>query len=208
MLTFDQIIEKRRSIRRYLDEAPPREIIDRMLASARLAPSPSHSQPVRYVLIESEAMRTALGERMIQGRDRLLAENEALGAPKKIRNLIRAYFRFSEFMFSAPFLFALGTQTVTTLESRLRDAGLTVAHLKQTRDLDLSTGLSLSAFLLKGAELGIATCVLTAPLIYMGPVSDLLGKDLRINCFVTAGFADEQPRPLQRITVEELCRCL
>lgn len=207
-MNFDQIIQARRSIRQYKKEKPDRSFIDRMLECARLAPSPSHSEPVRYLLIESESRRDALRTEMTLGKDRFLAENDDRGGSKKTRNLIRAYYRFSEFMFNAPYLFALGTIPVNTLSDRLRDAGRTIPNNKSHQDLDISTGLSLSAFMLKGAELGIATCVLTAPLVYIRNVSDILDADLRITCFVTAGYADENTRPLERIRLEELCRTI
>ncbi|GAB6097517.1 nitroreductase family protein [Desulfatiferula olefinivorans] len=208
MMTFDDIIRGRRSVRRYTGEKPDRALIETMLESARFSPSPSHSQPVRFLLIESEKVRARLAERMQAGRDRLLAENEALSCSKKIRNLIRAYHRYSEFMIAAPCLLAVGTTRVVSLEDQLRTAGITPPGLKHHQDLDLTTGLSLSAFILKGTELGLSTCILTAPLVYLGPIGDLLGEDLRITCFVTAGFADEQPRPLERIPVTDLCRVL
>lgn len=208
MMTFDDMVRRRRSIRRYTGEKPDRILIDQMLDTARFSPSPSHSQPVRYLMIESEDLRKRLADRMQAGRDRLLAENEALGGSKKIRNLIRAYHRYSEFMVTAPYLFAVGTIPVVSLEEQLRALGITPPGRKYSQDLDLTTGLSLSAFILKGTELGLSTCILTAPLIYLGPVGDLLGEDLRITCFVTAGFADEQPRPLERISATDLCRVL
>ncbi|MBU1171382.1 MAG: nitroreductase family protein [Proteobacteria bacterium] len=206
MMSFDQILRERRSIRRYTPETPDRLLVNQMLGSACLAPSPSHSEPVRFLLIDSVSIKDALKKNMALGKEGFLAQYESLGASKKIRNLIRAYYRFSEFMFSAPYLFALGTKNVMSFQDRLQDAGLTVDALKKNKDLDLATGLSLSAFILKGTELGIATCILTAPLVYIRDVSDILGTDLRITCFVTAGFADEKASTLQRITAEEICQ--
>lgn len=207
MMTFDHIIENRRSIRKYKGEKPDPSLISAMLSRVRFAPSPSHSEPVRFLSIESDEVKEALKTAMVRGRDRFLEEYEALSAPKQIRNLIRAYYRFSEFMFHAPYLFAVGTKHVPSLSDRLKDAGITLPYSKGFSDRDLTTGLALSHFILKGSELGIATCILTGPIVFMGDVSPIIGcPDLRITCFVTAGFADETPPQLNRLPVDELCR--
>lgn len=207
MLTFDHIIQTRRSIRRYTPEKPRPDLMDAMLDSVRFAPSPSHSEPVRFVALESDKVKDALKTAMDRGKDRLLAEYEALNAPRKIRTLIRTYTRFSEFMFQAPYVFAVGTKDVVSLSDRLEEAGLTLPWSKGFSDRDLTTGLALSHFILKGTELGVATCILSAPIVFMGNVADLIGcPDLRITCFVTAGFADETPSTLPRISADELVR--
>lgn len=207
MLTFDHIFQTRRSIRRYKTEKPGRDLIDAMLESVRFSPSPSHSEPVRFLALESDEVKATLKTAMYRGKDRLLAEYDALDAPRKIRNLIRTYYRFSEFMFQASYLFAVGTKGIISLSDRLEEAGLTLPWPKGYSDRDLTTGLALSHFILKGTELGVATCILTAPIVFMGNVADLIGcPDLRITCFVTAGFADEAPSKLPRISADELLR--
>lgn len=206
MMPFDQIIKTRRSIRTYRPEKPDPELISAMLESVRYAPSPSHSEPVRFLALESETVKDALKTAMDQGRARFLEEYETLSAPRQIRNLIRSYYRFSEFMFHAPCLFAVGTKQVVSLSDRLTDGGITLPYDKGFSDMDLATGLALSHFVLKGTELGVASCILTAPIVFMGNVSLIIGRpDLRITCFVTAGFADETPSRLERLPADELC---
>lgn len=208
MTPFDRIIDERRSIRKYTGEIPDRVLIDQMLFCACHSPSPSHSQPVRYLLIENHEIKDRLKEAIAHGKDRYLEENDRKEGAKKIRNMIRAYYRFSEFMFNAPYLFAVGTRPIDSLTGKLRNAGLAVFQDKETTDLDITTGLSLSAFILKGTELGISTCILTAPLVYIANLQEILKTDLRITSFVTAGYAAEKAGHLHRITVEEICRTL
>lgn len=205
MKNFDSIVSDRRSVRKYKAEKPDESLIRLMLQSACCSPSPSHSQPVRYVLMESESLKHTIHQAMINGRDRLLEKQESIGAPKKIAHVINAYFRFSEFMVNAPYLFAVGTKKYTTFSDRLIQAGILSENPKGHSDADITTGLSLSAFILKGAELGIGTCILTGPLVYIPDLSHMIHPDLRITCFVSAGFADEEPARLTRISVEDLC---
>ncbi len=54
------IITMRRSIRKFTPDPVPDDLIDQMLEAARLAPSGSNTQPWRFVVIRSEAVRHRL----------------------------------------------------------------------------------------------------------------------------------------------------
>ena len=204
MLSFDQIIDARRSVRKYKAAKPPWSLIEGMLKSASSAPSPSNKQPVRFISLKSEAVRADLYQEMLKGKDTFLDRLEQSGGNKKIKNRINAYFRFSEFMFNAPYLFAVGVEKIESLSDILLKANILTSDKKYYTDLDISTGLSLKAFLLKGAESGIGTCILTAPLVYIKNAEQIIGKGIRINCFVTAGFPDEKPKPILKKTVSDI----
>ncbi len=49
-----EAITKRRSIRKYLDDPVPREIIDTILNTAVMSPSAMNSQPWRFIEIENK----------------------------------------------------------------------------------------------------------------------------------------------------------
>jgi len=51
-LKFEEVIEKRRSIRRYKSTPVPREKILKVLEAARIAPSAGHRQPWHFVVVE------------------------------------------------------------------------------------------------------------------------------------------------------------
>lgn len=204
-LRFDEILRMRRSIRVYTPEKPDRALIDAMLDSARFAPSPSHTQPVRFLMIERAEIRNDLHRRLVEGKDRFLSDLEKNQAGKNPKNLVRAYFRFAEFMVTAPYLFAVGTIKTASFSDKLMEAGVLKENPKGFSDADISTGLALSAFMLKGAELGVGSCILTAPFVYIPGLSRHLNPDIRVTCFVTAGFPAETPRPLSRIPLEDLC---
>lgn len=193
MISLDEIIERRRSIRKYRPEMPPLESIEAMLNAAAKAPSPSNSQPVRFIRLVSDPVRDRLRDAMAKGRDHFLNTIESSGQNKRIKNRVNAYYRFSAFMFSAPLLFAVGTEPTESLSDKLVEAGLLEENLKRNTDSDITTGLALKAFMLKGVELGVSTCILTAPLVYIENADSIIGTGLRINCFITAGFADESP---------------
>ena len=184
------LIEKRRSIRSYTLEVPPEEWIDEMLACVCLAPSPSNRQPVRMALIQSDDKRKIIKNAMTKGKDILMQRVEQRGVSQKLKNWIRTYFRYSKFMFQAPWLFAAGiAEQNDDFTKHLASAGLLDRIKTNQSDNQIALGISINHFLLKATDLGLGTCVLTAPLVFLteSNVSPFLhGMDLK--CFITAGF--------------------
>jgi nitroreductase len=56
VMNFDEVVLKRRSIRKYQDKKVAHEDIEKMIASAILAPSWKNAQTARYYIVESEEM--------------------------------------------------------------------------------------------------------------------------------------------------------
>jgi nitroreductase len=208
MIPFDELVAKRRSIRRYKAELPPDEMIIEMVRAALEAPSPSNSQPVRFIRLLSDRLRGLLREGVAAKREELLGLAEKAGRPKWMRNRIRFYSRYIDFMFDAPVLMA-----VATLRPQARPAGpegLFGPRAKQMRvaNLNVSAGLSLMSYLLKGEELGLGSCILSAPLLFLDEPEALLeleGMDLI--CFITTGYPAEEPPPLPKKELGELYLC-
>jgi nitroreductase len=53
-LEFEEVIKKRRSIRKYKDTPVPKEKILEVLEAARIAPSASHRQPWHFIVVEDK----------------------------------------------------------------------------------------------------------------------------------------------------------
>ena len=207
---LEDIINRRRSIRKYKQEEPPKEWIESMLHCALMAPSPSNTQPVRFIKISSAEKRKNLYQvlasskrEFLKGLQHDLQPNEE---KKKLKNLINTYYRFSEFMFKSPLLFAVGT--ITSYKSFLKkmfDEGMLRHNIREETSLDITVGLALKGFILKGEELGLGTCILTAPMVFIPNVEYILGiKDIQIKCFITSGFPDEKPDMPQRKAISQI----
>ncbi|MEN6331250.1 MAG: nitroreductase family protein [Smithella sp.] len=203
MADFNDLLMLRRSIRKYTAASPPEEWLERMIFAASCAPSPRNSQPVRFIRFESPASRNNLQQTMLKGKDLLLTKAAACDRPKHLRNWINSYWRYSEFIFQAPVLFAVGTVTPEGgFAGHLRQAGIITKSKRDDSDLDISAGLALQGFLLKGRELGLGSCILTAPLAFTGNAGKILGTgEIVIKCFVTVGFADENPPTPGRLSL-------
>ena len=198
--SVDRLIFQRRSIRRYKSKALPEEWVRGMLACAHQAPSPSNSQPVRFVRIRSQQCREKLHRALEAGHDHLLVQHRSAGAPARLRNWINAYRRYSEFMFTAPVLLAVGLDTqVEGFSLKLRQAGLKLPEGHPNSERDITLGMALKGLVLKAQSLGVGSCILTAPLLFIQGIEDLLGlAHMTVKCFVTLGLADETPKASER----------
>jgi nitroreductase len=59
-MTFLELVSKRESTRRYLPEPVPRELIEKCLEAARLAPSACNSQPWSFIVVEDEEKKNQI----------------------------------------------------------------------------------------------------------------------------------------------------
>ena len=207
---FDQLVQNRRSIRKYREAVPAEEMVRQMIACAAMAPSPSNSQPVRFVRIASETVRQRLQKSVEEGYRTFLKHNRDGDNNKRLRNRINVYQRYSDFIFSAPLLFAVGFITGHRGFSRiLFEAGILETDARGAVDLDISVGLALQGFLLKAETLGIGTCIVSAPLVFASNVESILGlPDMHVRCLLTAGYPDETPFHIERLGVDQMYRVI
>jgi nitroreductase len=153
-------------------------------------------------------VKNLLHQALREGRDRLLQAASETGGSKRARNWINYYYRYSEFMFHTPVLFAVGTSTkLLSFMERLGKTGLkTQAHSIQ-RDLDITVGLALYGYLLKAEEFGLGSCILTAPLTFIEQPEKVLSLEkIHIRCFVATGYPDEKPPLSARKDISEIYR--
>lgn len=203
---LEALIFQRRSVRKYKRDPLPESWIEAILRCAHQAPSPSNSQPVRFVRIISPDCRHRLEQALAHGHGKLIDRHQHLGAHVRLRNWINAYRRYAEFMFSAPELLAVGVTTETVgFSNMLSDAGLLVENVGHSRDLDMTVGLALKGLILKAHALGVGSCILTAPLVFIPNVEQVLNlKNIGVKCFVTLGVAAEASKPTNRLPLDSV----
>ncbi|MFH2066590.1 MAG: nitroreductase family protein [Pseudomonadota bacterium] len=200
MDSFDQLIQGRRSIRKYTKEIPSEDTILRMISCAAMAPSPSNSQAVRFIRIQSETVRNNIQLSLESGYQRFLKCAKGIQNGKRLRNRINVYKRYSDFIFDAPLLFAVGFDTGHAGFSKiLCEAGVLEQDFRGHIDLDITVGLSLKGFILKAETLGIGTCIVSAPFVFVEHMEAILGlTGISVRCLMTAGYPDETPSHMER----------
>jgi nitroreductase len=191
---LDLLIKQRRSIRKFKTTVPPSEWIEDLITCASQAPSPSNKQPVRFARIVSENKKQLIRDNISISRDHLVMKINMLGLKKQLKNKVNTYFRFSDFMFDAPWLFAVGVeyQSHEDFNTSLINAGLT-GNFQMNSD-DISVGLAIQLFILKATQMGLGTCILTGPLIFVPDLGKMpIFSNMNLKCFIAAGFPDESP---------------
>jgi nitroreductase len=128
--SFMDLVNSRRSVRRYLDKPVERDKLERCLEAARLAPSASNAQNWRFVVVDEPELKNALARQTV--------------AP------LRSFNTFTDL---APVLVVVVTEKPAVVTRTLwkafgRDYGL------------IDIGIASEHFCLQAVEEGLGTCML------------------------------------------------
>jgi nitroreductase len=127
-MAFLDLVRRRRSVRTYAPDPVPREILDRCVEAARLAPSACNSQPWTFLLVDAPERRKRLAEAAFGG-----------------------IYRMNSFAVQAPVL-------VAVLTERSRLAALLGGVFRGVQYHLLDVGIAVEHFVLQAAEEGLGTC--------------------------------------------------
>ncbi len=160
-------IEARRSIRAFTGESVPRDVLDALVEAACLAPAPHHSRPWRWVVIDTDAAKRALGDGMgAQWRVDLAADGVA---PERIDELVESS---RAKLATAPAL-VLGCLTWDGLD-RYPDETRQRAEFGMAL---LSLGAAVENFMVAAADAGYASCWVAAPIFCPEAARDALALE-------------------------------
>lgn len=124
MITFSELLQKRRAIRDFEEKAIPEIVIDEILQESTLAPSASNNQPCRYVVVQCRKTILALSN---ESKTNLLRDH----AGKKI-NLNPGYVtmlqneNFNVFYNAPCVIYIVGAKSVGSLDV---DAALAASYI-------------------------------------------------------------------------------
>ncbi|MDT8306697.1 MAG: nitroreductase family protein [Anaerolineae bacterium] len=159
-----EAIRQRRSIRRYLPDPVPEELLTEVLTAATWAPSAHNRQPWRFAVVRLQTVKERLAQAM---GDRLRADLEADGVPaaRIDADVSRSYRRLT----SAPVLIVvcLTMADMDNYPDERRQRNERVMAIQ-------STAMAGQNLLLAAHALGLGACWLCAPLFVPGTVRDVL----------------------------------
>ena len=174
-MNFLDLVNKRQSVRKYLDKPVEREKIERCLEAARLAPSANNSQPWSFIVIDDPKLKEAVARNTF---DRVISFNRfSLQAPVLILILsVR------------PSFFSRVGSAVKDKQFSLIDIGITAEHL-----------------CLQAVEEGLGTCMLlwfnekgVKKLLNIPP-------QIRVELIITMGYPESnQIRPKKRKPINQI----
>ncbi len=124
MVTFSELLQKRRAIRDFEEREVPSKIIDEILQESTLAPSASNNQPCRFVVVQCRKTIKALSD---ESKANLLydhAEKKIKLAPDYVTFLQNENFNV---FYNAPCLiYIVGAKSVGSLDV---DAALAASYI-------------------------------------------------------------------------------
>jgi nitroreductase len=200
-MEFSEVIDKRRSTRKFKNESVPQSCIEDILNTARLAPSVSNIQSTRYVVIKSPEIIAALQNyttpfvtkapvvivccaytKAWQSHDERLAELVQKG------------------------VFKDNLEDEAFLENYQKSGQIAKAFNEEIAQhyLRKHAAIAMDYMILKAVDLGLGSC--WVGLVDRKGVKDLLGLDdaYEVVALLPIGYSNQNPPPRPRLTVSEL----
>ena len=171
-----EVFENRRSIRKYKSTPVNGELINTLIKSASLAPSGNNTQPWHFIIVDDAGMKEKIA---------LVSHNQ-------------------QWMKSAPVFIIC----VADIRSRLADDEKIVldeeSSLFELKQIIRDTAISIEHLILEAVEQGLGTCwVAWYRQEELRPILNIPG-DKYVVGIVTVGYADEEPKPRPRKSIEDL----
>lgn len=153
-----KVIQDRRSIREFTDEAVSDQDLDMILEAARQAPSGENAQPWRFIVVKDEVMRQKMGAIAGGGSGRRFT---AEFVTKKMQE------RFSNLQDEAKKQAAFQKLTSGQVSAFMADApvNIVVCGKKDVWDMPYDTSAAIENILLMVTALGLGACWVIAPCI-------------------------------------------
>lgn len=188
-------LRSRRSIRSYRPERPPGEALERIFASASLAPSAHNRQPWRYVVVEDAGLKARLATAM---GVRLAADRRRDGDPEEaIRSDVSRSF---ERITGAPILIVVA-MTISEMDTYPDETRSRAEYLMAVQ----STAMATQTLLLAAHAEGLGSCWMCAPLFCPAEVREVLSlpDGWQPQGLLTLGYAARPGRLKPRKPVSE-----
>ena len=126
--TFLELVQKRYSVRKFLDKPVEKNKLDLCMESARLSPSACNSQPWKFVIVENTELKNRLCDGIFSGQ-----------------------YSSNKFVKQAPVLVLVISDKGTFISK-------VGGFLRDTRFYLIDIGIATEHFVLQATELGLGTC--------------------------------------------------
>lgn len=127
-MKFLELVKKRQSVRRYLSQPVPRDVIERALEAARLSPSACNSQPWSFIAVDDEALKNKIVDECFSG-----------------------IYAINSFARNAPVIVVVVTESS-------RYAARMGGYLRGVQYSLIDIGIAVEHFVLQAQEEGLGTC--------------------------------------------------
>lgn len=195
-----ELLSTRRSVRRFKPEAPPRELIESLIASAVTAPSASNKQPWRFLIVQNRERIDAMAAAV-----RAAVERIASVIDPSFEEAFRAYGDYFTRFENAPLTIVPLFRALTVLSNMLPNDDAVIHAMERDSGL-IGTSLAIQNLLLAAHASGLGASGMTGPLIAVHELRELLHvpPSWEIAALIPIGYPDETPPPTARKTPEKV----
>lgn len=208
-MDFLQVIDTRKTIRKYKEDHPPIEDIKRIIESARLAPSATNTQNWEFIAIYNQDIKQKMLEALIKKYDEISEWKES----EPYKNKLTFYKSYSTFFANAPVVIAAVEYPRESFMNELyRSKGLSREEYEQARPNSsiLSLGGAIENMSLTAHYLGYGTCWMCAPMVAYKEFKEILGikEEARIASLLTVGKPDGETQQPPKKKLDEIMKIL
>lgn len=190
MRTLDAI-KTRRSVRKFKEDAIPKEILEEVLDAARWAPSAHNSQPWKFIIVENP-LKDKIADTLRNMADRM---------PDRVTKA--EMWRASKMVKQAPVLITVWSKRI--MSSKLESSS-DEAHFHITRTYEVqSVAAAIQNILLAAKELGLGAVWIGVVLFVEDKIKELCRAQDELMAIIPIGYpASEPQQPPKRKQLTEI----
>lgn len=192
-----ELLQTRRSVRRFEDRAVSRSDLDRLLEAARWAPSNHNRQPWKFIVMEDRERIRELAEQV-----RLGMEQKVESLPEVVAVHAAGLVSYGTFFSAAPVLIVAMHKLPIAASAPLWEG---TRNPELVSGEPLSVAMAIENLLLAAHALGLGACVMTAPLL-AGDLTAILNvpPGFAITGLIAVGYPAGSSPPPRRKSLEHI----
>lgn len=207
-MNFDTLIEKRRSIRKFLSDSIDDKQIEELIRAAAMAPSGCNSQCWSFVAVKSPDKITGLAEAVEKGVHRFYDGCE--------ENFVASRVKQTTFFKNAPLVILVYLTEMKYHDPRVTDYYSSKGYgstemLSALGNPDvLSIGAAVENLLLKAEEMGLGACWMNDPIVSAEEINEFVGapEGHRLMSVIPVGKPAYTPREKALKPLEEILKII
>jgi nitroreductase len=204
-MEFKDVIEKRTSVRTFINEAVKIEDLREIVRLAGLAPSVNNSQPWRFIAITNKNLLRKMEELVHKKINELLHDTQNV-EEQKVKSKVLWH---STFFVNAPSVIAVVVKPYDAIIDKLMHrTDLTHEEINNFRGSPdiMSIGASIENLILGAVDLGYGACWLSGPMVARESLEECLGikSPWRLSSMIAIGKPSVNTDKSEKKSLDEI----
>lgn len=204
-MEFTELINKRRSIRKYLADSVDDNVIAELISAAVTAPSGCNSQCWKFIAVKTSDKISALAEAVERGVRRFYCDVED-------EIFLASRVKQTTFFKNAPLVILVYLTEMKYHDPRVEEyySGKGYSHCEMLSELGnpdvLSIGAAVENLILKAEEMGLGACWMNDPIVSAKEINEFIGvpEGCRLMSVIPLGKPAYVPREKQMKPLSEV----